>query len=118
MSTKICVTGNNLVLCTALAGGYVIHTHLHCLNTLDRAAKCPVSVWTLEVGTSHSHHTDRANSTGGAVAWILKLQKMMGGCLSTALLPRQQRLSQCYFVLLQEAGGVTSVEEKVLIREI
>ena len=30
----------------------------------------------LDVGnmTSHSHHTVRANSTGGAVAWLLKLQ--------------------------------------------
>ncbi|KAK2183382.1 hypothetical protein NP493_314g01015 [Ridgeia piscesae] len=27
--------------------------------------------------TSHSHHTDRANSTGGAVVWLLKLQSKM-----------------------------------------
>ena len=29
--------------------------------------------------TSHSHHTDRANSTGGAGAWLLKLQSKMLG---------------------------------------
>ena len=29
--------------------------------------------------TSHSHHTDRANSTGGAVARLLKLQSKMLG---------------------------------------
>ena len=28
---------------------------------------------------SHSPHTDRANSTGGAVAWLLKLQSKVLG---------------------------------------
>ena len=36
----------------------------------------PDPVRNLDVGTmtSQSHHTDRANSTGGAKAWLLKLQ--------------------------------------------
>ncbi|KAK2193878.1 hypothetical protein NP493_6g00000 [Ridgeia piscesae] len=41
--------------------------------------------------TSHSHHTDRTNKAGGAVAWLLKLQSKMLGMLissSPAGLPR------------------------------
>ena len=53
------------------------------LNIIDRdlAANCPDPVRILDVGnmTSHSHHTDRANSTGGAVDWLLKLQSKMLG---------------------------------------
>ena len=53
------------------------------LNIIDRdlAANRPDPVRILDVGnmTSHSHHTDRANSTGGAVAWLLKLQSKMLG---------------------------------------
>ena len=29
--------------------------------------------------TSHSHHTDRANRTGGAGIWLLKLHRKMLG---------------------------------------
>ena len=51
------------------------------LNIIDRdlAANRPDPFRILDVGnmTSHSHHTDRANSTGGAVAWLLKLQSKM-----------------------------------------
>ena len=51
------------------------------LNIIDRdlAANRPDLVRILDVEnmTSHSHHTDRANSTGGAVAWLLKLQSKM-----------------------------------------
>ena len=36
--------------------------------------------------TSHSHHTDRANSTGGVESKITKQD--VRGCLSTAGLPR------------------------------
>ena len=53
------------------------------LNIIDRnlAANPPDPVRILDVGniTSHSHHTDRANSTGGAVAWLLKLQSKILG---------------------------------------
>ena len=53
------------------------------LNITDRdlAANRPDPVKIVDVGnmTSHSHHTDRANSTGGAVAWLLKLQSKMLG---------------------------------------
>ena len=65
------------------------------LNTAaqDLAANHPDPVWILDVGTmtSHSHHTDRATSTGGAVAWLLKLHTQKQddrGCLSPAVLPR------------------------------
>ena len=44
---------------------------------MDLVANCPdpVRILDLETMVSHSHHTDRANSTGGgrAVAWLLKL---------------------------------------------
>ena len=45
---------------------------------MDLVANCPdpVRILELEIMASHSHHTDRANSTGGgggAVAWLLKL---------------------------------------------
>ena len=47
------------------------------IKDLDLVANCPVPVriLELEIMASHSHHTDRANSTGGggAVAWLLKL---------------------------------------------
>ena len=52
--------------------------------TANLAANRPDPVRILDVGnmTSHSHHTDRANSTGGAVAWLLKLQsKMLGDAM-------------------------------------
>ena len=53
------------------------------LNIIDRdlAANRPDPVRILDVGnmTSHSHYTDRVNSTGGAVAWLLKLQSKMLG---------------------------------------
>ena len=43
--------------------------------------EAPDPVRILDVGTmtSHSHHTDRANSTGQAVSWLLKLQSKMLG---------------------------------------
>ena len=43
---------------------------------MDLVANCPdpVRILELEIMASHSHHTDRANNTGGgAVAWLLKL---------------------------------------------
>ena len=47
---------------------------------IDRDLTDPVRTLDAGTTTSHSHHTDRANSTGGAVAWLLKLQsKMLGG---------------------------------------
>ena len=48
---------------------------------MDLAANRPDPVRILDVGnmTSHSHHTDRANSTGGAEAWLLKLQSKILG---------------------------------------
>ena len=60
--------------------------------------------------TSHSHHTDRANSTGGAVAWLLKLQsKMLGDAY----------LLQCFPGTKQEGEEMLLLwEDKVLIREI
>ena len=39
--------------------------------------------------TSHSHHTDRANSTGGAYGLASKITKQdVRGCLSPAVLLR------------------------------
>ena len=32
----------------------------------------PVRILDIGTMTSHSHHTDRVNSTGGAVSWLLK----------------------------------------------
>ena len=60
--------------------------------------------------TSHSHHTDRANSTGGAEAWLLKLQsKMLGDAY----------LLQCFPGTKQEGEEMLLLwEDKVLIREI
>ena len=60
--------------------------------------------------TSHSHHTDRANSTGGVVACLLKLQsKMLGDAY----------LLQCFPGTKQEGEEMLLLwEEKVLIREI
>ena len=53
------------------------------LNIIDRdlAANRPDPIRILDVEniTNHSPHTDRANSTGGAVAWLLKLQSKMLG---------------------------------------
>ena len=54
------------------------HNERFTRNTLDRdlAANCPDAThnsW----GWKHSHDTDRANSTGGAVAWFQKLQSNM-----------------------------------------
>ena len=46
------------------------------IKDMDLVANCPdpVRILELEIMASHSHHTDRANSTGGgAVAWLLKL---------------------------------------------
>ena len=51
------------------------------LNIMDRdlAATLP----------THSHHTERANSTGGTVAWLLKLQsKMLGDAYLLQCFPR------------------------------
>ena len=73
--------------------------------------------------TSHSHHTDRANCTDRAVAWLLKLQsKMLGDAYLYAMLPRDchnitcttsttlsRRVRICAWLLRGE---------KVLIREI
>ena len=53
--------------------------HLNALDG-DLATLRPQPVrTTLEEGTmtSHSHHTNIANSAGGAVAWLLKLQSKM-----------------------------------------
>ena len=59
---------------------YSLHLIKH-TRVIDRdlAANRPDPVRNLDVGnmTSHSHHTDRANSTGGAEAWLLKLQSKM-----------------------------------------
>ena len=70
---------------------YSLHLIKH--NTLDRdlAANRPDPVRILDVGnmTSHSHHTDRANSTGGAYGLASKITKQdVTGCLSPAVLPR------------------------------
>ena len=58
---------------------YSLHLIKH--NRQGLTANRPGPVGILDVGnmTSHSHHTDRANSTGGAVAWLLKLQSKMLG---------------------------------------
>ena len=60
---------------------YSLHLIKHNRLIEDLAANRPDPVRILDVGnmTSHSHHTDRANSTGGAVAWLLKLQSKMLG---------------------------------------
>ena len=52
---------------------YSLHLNI---RDMDLVANCPdsVRILGLETMASHSHHTDRANSTdGGAVAWLLKL---------------------------------------------
>ena len=46
------------------------------IKDMDLVANCPdpVRILELEIMASHSHHTDRANSTGGGtVTWLLKL---------------------------------------------
>ena len=63
------------------------------LNIIDRdlPANRPDPVRILDVGTmtSHSHHIDRANSTGGGCGMASKITKQdVRGCLSTAVLPR------------------------------
>ena len=64
--------------------------------------------------TSHSHPTDRANSTGGAVAWLLKLQsKMLGDAYLLFSCSASQGLSQYNLYVMWLLW-----EEKVLIREI
>ena len=58
---------------------YSLHLIKH--NRQGFAVNRPDPVRILGVGsmTSHSHHNDRANSTGGVVAWLLKFQcKMLG----------------------------------------
>ena len=64
--------------------------------------------------TSHSHHTDIANSTGVAVAWLLKLQsKMLGDAYLLLSCSASQGLSQYNLYVMWLLW-----EEKVLIREI
>ena len=48
---------------------------------MDLVANCqdPFRIMKLETMISHSHHTDRVNSTCGAVAWLLKLQSNILG---------------------------------------
>ena len=58
---------------------------------MDLVANCPdpVRFLNLETIASHSHHTVRVNSTGGAVAWLLKLQsKMLGNADLLQFFPR------------------------------
>jgi hypothetical protein len=88
------------------------------LNIIDRdlAANRPDRVRLLDVGnmTSHSHHTDRANKAGGAVAWLLKLQsKMLGDAYLLFSCRASQGLSQFNLYVMWLLW-----EEKVLIREI
>jgi len=64
--------------------------------------------------TSHSHHTDRANSTGGVESKITKQDVIVRGCLSTAGLPRDCHNVTLYYQYYSEQEG----QEKVLIREM
>ena len=72
--------------------------------------------------TSHSHHTDRANSTGGAVAWLLKLQsKMLGDAYLLQCFPGTVTIYSSCLVLCTKQEGEEMLllcEEKVLIMEI
>ena len=55
----------------------VYSLHLNIILDKDLAANRPDPVRILDVGnmTSHSHHTDRANSTGGAYGLASKITK-------------------------------------------
>ena len=70
---------------------FTVCTQLNIILDRDLAANRPDPVRILDVGnmTSHSHHTDRANSTGGAYGLASKITKQdVRGCLSPAVLPR------------------------------
>ena len=72
--------------------------------------------------TSHSHHTDRAKSTGGAVSQESKITKQdVRGCLSTAGFPRDCGNITFYYQYYSKQEGQEMwllLGEKVLIREI
>ena len=71
----------------------------------DLAANCPDPVRFLDVGTmtSHSHHIDRANSTGGMASKITKQD--VGGCLSHAVLPQAcNNITLCYQYYNKQMG--------------
>ena len=69
--------------------------------------------------TSHSHHTDRANTTGGVGSKITKQD--VRGCLSTAGLPRDCGNITLYYQYYSKQEGQEMwllYGEKVLIREM
>ena len=69
--------------------------------------------------TSHSHHTDRANSTGGAEAWLLKLQsKMLGDAYLLQCFPGTVTIQLALCTKQEGEEMLLLWEEKVLIREI
>ena len=91
---------------------YIDRTNTGLHFAVNLAANCPDPVRIMDIGTmtSHSHHTDTANSTGGAVAWLLKLQsKMLEDAYLLQCFPETHNITLSYQYYSKQEGQEMSL---------